>query len=188
MAERCAAGEFGGSSWRAAATPECVALGIERKNIDYHLAKINTADSASRAANRARVEAETAQAEVEMMPVKYIFVERKGSAPASAAVSLVVERLANELSPQVACAAISAREEAAAAYQAELEAKTAETEILVKQLKKLEEKEARRAADSARVAETAEKEIRDLKAKLELERERSQSLEAKAEATTEARR
>ena len=75
MAERCAAGEFEGSSWHAAATPECVALGIERKNIDYHLSKINTADSASRAANRARVEAETAQAKVEMMPVKFIFVE-----------------------------------------------------------------------------------------------------------------
>jgi len=108
------------------------------------------------------------------MPVKFIFVERNGSAPAAAAVSLVVERLAKELSPQVACAATSAREEAAAACQAELEAKAAETEILVKQLKELEEKEARRAADSARAAEL--KAIRDLKAKLQRDRERQREV------------
>jgi chromosome segregation ATPase len=123
-----------------------------------------------------------------MQPVSYIFVERKGSASAAAAVSLVVDRLTAELSPQVMLAANRAREEATTACQAELEAKTAETEILVKQLKELEEKEARRAADSARVAELAEKEIRDLKAKLERERECSQSLEAKADAMIEARR
>ena len=93
-------------------------------------------------AHRARVESEAAQAEAEMMPVKYVFVERKGSASAAAAVSLVVDRLTAELSPQVMLAANRAREEAAAACQAELEAKTAETEILVKQLKELEENEA----------------------------------------------
>jgi hypothetical protein len=85
MAERCVAGEFGGSAWRAAAMPECIALRITHQSIEYHMGKINTADSASRVADRARVEAETAQAKAEMKPVAYIFVERNGSAPAAAA-------------------------------------------------------------------------------------------------------
>ena len=85
-------------------------------------------------------------------------------------------------------AANRAREEAAAACQAELEAKTAETEILVKQLKELEENKARRAADSARVARVAQREMDALKALLERERKVSQRLEAKADAMTEARR
>jgi hypothetical protein len=48
----------------------------------------------------------------------------------------------------------------------------------VKQLRETEKNEARRAADSARSAELAGGEIRDLKAKLERQREYSQSLEA----------
>ena len=75
-------------------------------------------------------------------------------------------------------AATLAREGAAATYQAELEAKTTETENLVKQRRETEKNEARRAADSARSAELAGGEIRDLKAKLERQREYSQSLEA----------
>jgi DNA repair exonuclease SbcCD ATPase subunit len=92
------------------------------------------------------------------------------------------------LSPQVTLAANRAREEATAACQAELEAKAAETEKLVKQLKELEEKEARRAADSARLTKAAEQEMGALRAKLQREREVSQRLEAKADAMTEARR
>jgi hypothetical protein len=78
MAERCVAGEFGGSAWRAAAMPECIALGINYQTIEYHMGKMNPVESACRVAHRARVESEAAQAEAEMMRVKYVFVERKG--------------------------------------------------------------------------------------------------------------
>lgn len=160
MAERCVAGEFDGSSGLAAAMPECVALGITRQSIQFHMDKVNVVESASRAADRARVEAETAQADVEMRPVKFIFVERKGSAPAAEAVSHVVDTLTAALSPQMMLLANRAREEATSSCQAELEARAAQTEILVKQLKKLEENEVRRAAESARVAELAKENIR----------------------------
>ncbi len=37
MADRCLAGEFGGSYFRAAREPECVALGISHQSIQYHM-------------------------------------------------------------------------------------------------------------------------------------------------------
>ena len=41
MADRCLAGEFGGSSWLAAKEPECVALGIIPQNITCHMDKLD---------------------------------------------------------------------------------------------------------------------------------------------------
>jgi hypothetical protein len=119
MAERCVAGEFKGSPYRAAAMPECIALGISYQSIEYHMGKINPVESASRVvADRARVEAEAAQAKAEL--IEYVFVERKGSASAAAAVLHVVDKLSDELNPQLMLAATLAREGAAATYQAEL--------------------------------------------------------------------
>jgi hypothetical protein len=105
MAERCVAGEFGGSPYRAAAMPECIALGISYQSIEYHMGKINPVESASRVADRARVEAEAAQAKAELKSVEFFFVERKGSASAAAAVLHVVEKLSDELNPQLKLAA-----------------------------------------------------------------------------------
>ena len=55
MADRCLAGEFGGSSWLAAKEPECVALGIIPQNITYHMDKLDPVAAAARAGDRARV-------------------------------------------------------------------------------------------------------------------------------------
>jgi len=47
MAERCLAGDFGGSYYLAAKEPECVELGIMQTNIQYHMDKIDLVASSS---------------------------------------------------------------------------------------------------------------------------------------------
>ena len=62
MEARVVSGEFEGSARRAANDPECIALGVDYRNIEYHISLINPADRLARAADRARVETETAAA------------------------------------------------------------------------------------------------------------------------------
>ncbi len=66
-------GEFDGSAFKAAQDPECVQLGVIRSNIQYHMARLDPASAAARAADRARVATETAAAEAIGVPVKIIF-------------------------------------------------------------------------------------------------------------------
>ena len=88
MAERCLAGEFGGSSWVASQEPECVTLGIAYPTIQYHMDRIDPIQASTRAASRARVEIEALAAETSNgVKATFIFVERGGSASAAAAVS-----------------------------------------------------------------------------------------------------
>ena len=101
MATRLVAGEFNGSSRRAASEPECVALGIVSSNIEYHIGLMNPAGGLARAADRARVETEVAAAAVALHEVQYVFVERNGAAPAAAAVSRIVDKLESQLGAQV---------------------------------------------------------------------------------------
>jgi len=80
MAERCLAGDFGGSYYLAAEEPECVELGIIHTNIQHHVDKIDLVAAAARAADRARVDSETAAAAVMLNGMKptFVFVERGG--------------------------------------------------------------------------------------------------------------
>jgi len=66
MADRCLAGDFGGSSWLAANQSECLELGISQPNIQYHMDRIDPIKAAARAADRARVLTETAVAAASM--------------------------------------------------------------------------------------------------------------------------
>jgi hypothetical protein len=94
MALRCFAGEFDGSAVKAARTPECIRLGIDEADIRYHIARVDPAPAAARAADRARLATETAAAGV---GVQFIFVERAGSAPAAAAIVAALGAIETEI-------------------------------------------------------------------------------------------
>ena len=72
MAARVVSGEFEGSAFRAANDHECIALGVNSRNIEYHISLINPADRLARAADRARVETEVAAAAVALQEVQFI--------------------------------------------------------------------------------------------------------------------
>ena len=81
MADRCLAGEFGGSYRLAAKEPECVALCINHQNIQYHMDLKSPSEVSNRAADRARVATEAAAAAtVHGVKPIFVFVERGGSA------------------------------------------------------------------------------------------------------------
>ena len=101
IAARVVAGEFKGSAHFASRDPECVALGIDSRNIEYHIGLINPAGGLARAADRARVKTEEAATGVALHEVQYVFVERRGLAPAAAAVSQIVAKLEYQLGAQV---------------------------------------------------------------------------------------
>ena len=86
MAYRYVSGDFGGSARKAARDPDCVRLGVGESTIRFLKDRIDPAAAAAHAADRARVAIETAAAEAAGVPVKFIFVERAGSAPAAAAI------------------------------------------------------------------------------------------------------
>jgi len=150
--------------------------------------KMSPAEVAARVADRVRVQAELAEAAELAQPVKIVLVERKGAAPARAAAAIIVDGIETELRLQVRRVADCARAEAFAASQAEVEARAAQTEELVRQLVQLEKQEAQRAAEAACAAMTAKNEIAHLRAQLESERERSEALSAKTDAMVEARK
>ena len=62
MAERCLAGEFDGSAFKASRAPVCIRFGIDESTIRYHINQGDPAAAVARAAHRARVDAETAAA------------------------------------------------------------------------------------------------------------------------------
>ena len=97
MAERCLAGEFDGSAFKASRAPECIRLGIDESVIRYHITRGNPAAAIARAADRARVATETAAAEAARVPVKIVFVERGGSAPAAAAVEAAIGAIESQI-------------------------------------------------------------------------------------------
>ncbi len=72
MAERCLAGEIGGSAVNASRAPECIRLGVDEFNIRYNIGRGDFAAAAARAADRARVATETAAAEAPRVPVRVI--------------------------------------------------------------------------------------------------------------------
>ena len=101
IAVRVVAGEFNGSALIASRNAECMALGVTHQSIEYHIGLINPAGGLARAADRARVETEVAAAGVALHEVQFVFVERKGLAPAAAAVSQIVAKLEYQLGAQV---------------------------------------------------------------------------------------
>ena len=114
MADRCVSGEFDGSARRAAKDPECVRLEIDEAAIRYHMNKINPIAAAARAADRARIATETAVAEAAQAPIKFIFVERAGSAPAAAAVEAKISVIESQIGLRIKRSANLARSDAAA--------------------------------------------------------------------------
>ena len=121
MAERCLAGEFDGSARKASRDPECIRLGIDESTIRYHVVRGDPATAAAPVAQRARVAAETAAAEAAQVPVKFIFIERAGSAQASAAVEAAIGVIESQIGVRVERVANCARAEAAIPLQAEIE-------------------------------------------------------------------
>ena len=101
IAVRVIAGEFDGSVRLASRDPECMALGVTHQSIEYHIGLINPAGGLARAADRARVKTEEAATGVALHEVQYAFVERRGLAPAAAAVSQIVAKLESQLGAQV---------------------------------------------------------------------------------------
>ena len=101
MASRCISGEFGGIAYRAGQDPECLRLGVTANAIQYHIDRMEPAAAAARAAERARVATETSAAEAAHVPVKIIFVERGGSAPAAAAVEAAIGVIESQIGVQV---------------------------------------------------------------------------------------
>ena len=148
IAARVVAGEFSGSARIAARDPECVALGILYFHINYHIGLINPAGGLARAADRARVETEVAAAAVALHEVQYVFVERKGAAPAAAAVSRIVDKLESQLGAQVGNVAKMARRDASASSQVEIETAATEIEALVDELRQMKKRAADAAADA----------------------------------------
>ena len=156
MAERCVAGEFEGSAKRAAHDPECIRLGIYERTIRYHMDKIDSATGAARAAERARVATETAAAEAARVPVQFIFVERAGAKPASAAVKAAIGVIESQIGVRVKSVAKHAREEASTALQSELEDEAERREALETELEALKLRDATQrlevVASTARIA------------------------------------
>ena len=153
MAERCLAGDFGGSYYLAAKEPECVELGIIHKNIQYHMDKIDQEAAAARAADRARVDSETAAATVMMNGMKptFVFVERGGSASAAAAVSEIIGKLESDMESHIGEVVHLARCEASAAHQAKLQAAEVETSEIKKKLCELKARQSERETEARRL-------------------------------------
>ena len=156
MAERCVAGEFEGSATRALHDPECIRLGVGECDIRYHMDKIDSATAAARAAERARVATETAAAEAARVPVQFVFVERAGARPASAAVKAAIGVIESQIGVRVQGVAKHAREEASTALQSELEDEAERREALETELEALKLRDATQRlelrASTARIA------------------------------------
>ena len=188
MADRCLAGEFGGSSWLAAKEPECVALGIIPQNITYHMDKLDPVAAAARAGDRARVATEAAAAAtVHGVKPTFVFVERGGSASAAAAVSGIVGKLESEMGANVGKVAHLARREASAAHQAELEIAEAETAEIEKRLRELKAHLSEREAEARRFAKDATREIAQLQGRLAGEVKRADAAEARKSVVSDAK-
>jgi hypothetical protein len=142
MAERCVAGEFEGSAWRASHNPECIRLGIDESHIRYHMNKVEPAAVAARAAERARVATESAAAEAARVPVKVVFVERAGAQPAAAAFETAIGVMKSHLGVHLKRVAECAREDASTALQSELEVEAEEREALETELEALKLRDA----------------------------------------------
>ena len=157
MAERCIAGEFEGSATRASHDPESIRLGIKECSIRYHMGKIgDPAVAAARAAERARVATETGAAEAARVPVQFVFVERAGARPASAAVKAAIGVIESQIGVRVQGVAKHAREEASTALQSELEDEAERREALETELEALKLRDATQRlelrASTARIA------------------------------------
>ena len=172
IAVRVIAGEFDGSSSLASRDPECMALGVSHQSIDYHIGLINPDGGLARAADRARVETEVASAAVALHEVQYVFVERKGAAPAAAAVSRIMDKLESQLGAQVGNVAKMARRDASASSQVEIETAATEIEALVDELRQMKKRAADAAAD-------AKQQIVALEAKLASSAGETKAAEAK---------
>ena len=97
MADRCLAGEFEGSARKASWDPECIRLSIEEYIIRYHVVRVDPASAAARVAQGTVVAAKTDSAESAKVPIKFIFVERAGSAQASAAVKAAISLIESHI-------------------------------------------------------------------------------------------
>jgi len=179
MAARCVAGDFNGSAWHAANDPECIALGIDDRNIQYHIDSIDPDASLARAADRARVATEAAAAAVESQSVKFIFVERGGSAPAAVAVSRIVDTLETELAPQVRNVTKMARRDASLSAQVEIETASSEKTTLVEELRQMKARAAAAAAEAQRAAAVAARQIARLEAELASSAEKIKAADSK---------
>ena len=177
VARRCIAGEFGGSAIKAAAEPECVRLGVFESVIRYHMDKIVPIAAAARAAERARMAAEAAH-----VPVKIVFVEWGGSAPAAAAVDAAIGVIESQIGVQVGRVAKRAREEASTTLQAELEVEAERREALETELDKL----LLSNAAQRRKVEAGERQVAALQAQLARTSSNAAASATKAEATVEA--
>ena len=188
MAERCLAGEFGGSSWVASQEPECVTLGIAYQTIQYHMDRIDPIQASTRAASRARVEIEALAAETSNgVKATFIFVERGGSASAAAAVSGIMSKLESELGARVGEVAHLARCEASAAHQAELEVAGLETAGIEKKLSELKARQLDHEAEARRFAKEAAREIAHLQGLLAGEQKRADAADASKSVMSEAK-
>jgi len=189
MAERCLAGDFGGSSYLAAKEPECVELGITQPNILYHMDRMDPVAAASRTADRARVTTETAAAAVTLHGLKptFIFVERGGSASAAVAVSEIIGKLESVMGSHVGEVAHLARCEASAAHQAELEAVEVETAEIKKKLCELKARQSECETEARRCAKESSREIAHLQGLLGGEQKRADAAEVSKSAMSEAK-
>ena len=168
MADRCLAGEFDGSYYRAAKEPECVALGIAYQHIQYHMDQKRPLMAADRAADRARVAAEaTAASSAHGTNPVFVFVERGGSALAATAVSAIVGKLESA--------------------SAELEAAEAKTAGMKKRLQELKASQSDREVEAKRFAKETAREIAHLQLLLAGEQKRVDAAVAKKSVMSEAK-
>jgi len=144
--------------------------------------KIVPIAAAARAAERARVATETAAAEAAHVPVKIVFVERGGSAPAAAAVEAAIGVIESQIGVQVGRVAKRAREEASTTLQAELEVEAERREALETELDKL----LLSNAAQRRKVEAGERQVAALQAQLARTSSSAAAAAAKAAATVEA--
>jgi hypothetical protein len=109
----------------------------DESTIRYQIGIGDPAAAAARAAERARVATETAAAEAAHVPVKIVFVERGGSAPAAVAVEAAIGVIESQIGVQVGRVAKRAREEASTTLQAELKVEAERREALEAELDEL---------------------------------------------------
>jgi chromosome segregation ATPase len=124
----------------------------------------------------------TAAAEAAHVPVKIVFVERSGSAPAAAAVEAAIGVIESQIGVQVGRVAKRAREEASTTLQAELEVEAERSEALQAEL---DEWLLSNAAQRRGVVASAAR-IAALEAQLARTSSNAAASAAKAEATVEA--
>ena len=74
---------------------------LARQTTQYHMDILDQTATADRGAGRKRVAAETADAEAGRVPVKLIFVERAGSAPAAAALEAALGLIESQIGVHV---------------------------------------------------------------------------------------